>query len=68
MSSIVLDALQRSAELMDATMRFVRENANAAEMTVHYDGVECDGYCLGDDCESNLEQVQRAIAELKGKS
>lgn len=25
------------------------------EMTVHYDGAECDGYCLMDDIATELE-------------
>lgn len=28
---------------------------NLLEETVHYDDVDCDGYCLLDDIESELE-------------
>lgn len=59
--------LQRAAELLDATIRMIRENEDKlvsvgiTECTVLYDDVECDASCLADDCEAALEQIRKAL-------
>lgn len=46
----------RKDYLLRVTVAFLRDNWEAAECTTHYDGTTCDGYCLADDIEAELDE------------
>jgi hypothetical protein len=42
----------RAIEMLKVAARFLRENAYGVDTTIFYDGAECDGQCIADDCEN----------------
>lgn len=49
-------ALARAIEILKVASDFIREHASSA--IVYYDGADCDGYCLADDCMSAVEGLE----------
>lgn len=45
-----MDDKDRAIEMLRVAARYIREHY--AEGTVFYDGTDCDGYCVADDCEN----------------
>jgi hypothetical protein len=52
-----MDALLRAETLLEAVCKFIDSNP-VHDYTVFYDGAECDGYCLHDDCDTLLEEIK----------
>lgn len=71
-------ALTRARTLLDATVAFVTKADTSSivesivEMTVRYDGADCDGLCLRDDIRhwinSEHEAFERTLATLRPAS
>ncbi len=49
MSDEQTQAIERAAYLLRAVERFIETNP-ISDYTVLYDGAQCDGSCLSDDC------------------
>lgn len=61
----LIHALNRAEILLDATMRFMNDNPIAAEYQVDYDGADCDGSCLANDCEAAVEDIKIQLDLLR---
>lgn len=57
-----MTAFDRAVEMLRIAARYIRETYPDGH-TVHYDGADCDGFCIADDCESAAEDVA-ALAEI----
>ena len=51
----------RKDYLLRVAVALIRENWEAAECTTEYDGTTCDGNCLADDIEAELERDGNSI-------
>lgn len=51
-----MTARDRAIEMLRIAARYIRETD--AYGTIHYDGTECDGYCVADDCEIAAEELE----------
>lgn len=42
--------LLRATEMLLVAAKYIREHC--PDQLIHYDDVDCDGFCVADDCES----------------
>jgi len=65
----VIEALYRAApravEMLLIAANVIRDHA--PEAIAHYDETECDGICIGDDCQYAAEDFVDAIKLAEGK-
>ncbi len=47
----------RAVEMLRIAAQYIRDNASTDE-TVRYDGVECDGFCVAEDCDSAADALE----------
>lgn len=57
----------RAAQMLRVAATRIRNGLAAAE-TTHYDGADCDGYCIADDCESAADDLADRIAALEAEN
>jgi hypothetical protein len=57
-------ALERSRELLHASESFASACADYGE-TVYYDGADCDGYCLAEDCMNYAEVIDALLTRAR---
>lgn len=59
----LLEASPRAVEMLRIAADVIRHQAPRAHYK--YDGADCDGYCIADDCESAAEDLSAAIAKAE---
>lgn len=47
--------VKRAAEMLRIAAKIIRNEANNA--VVNYDGADCDGWCVADDCETAADML-----------
>ncbi len=52
------EELKRAVRMMEVACSFIENNCPFG--TTHYDGTECDGFCLSEDLSSASEDLQNA--------
>lgn len=57
-------AAPRAVEMLRIAADVIRNQNPGAHYK--YDGADCDGYCIADDCESAAEDLTAAIAKAEG--
>lgn len=52
------DSIDRAIEMLKIAAKWIRENSGYfGETTEFYDGAECDGSCIADDCENAADAM-----------
>ena len=55
------EELARAIEMLNIAAAYIREHA--PDCVSFYDGTDCDGYCIADDCESAAESIGAMVKE-----
>lgn len=50
------ERLKRAIEMLEICAAYIREHA--PDCVSFYDGTDCDGYCIADDCECAAESLK----------
>lgn len=57
------EEIRRAAEMLRIAAKIIRDEAPHAR--AHYDGADCDGHCVAEDCEIVAAMIERDISGLK---
>lgn len=52
------DPIERAIQMLNLAAEWARDNVVIGFTELHYDGADCDGYCLADDCENAAEALR----------
>jgi transcriptional regulator of acetoin/glycerol metabolism len=66
MTDTTNDALQRAAFMLEVAAKFAKQAADLLPrraQTVHYDGADCDGHCIADECRAAKADLERVITD-----
>jgi hypothetical protein len=50
------EEIKRAVEMLKIAAKYIRDND--PEGIIFYDGTDCDGYCVADDCETAAECLE----------
>lgn len=53
--------LERAIEMLNIAAAYIREHA--PDYVSFYDGTDCDGYCIADDCEIAANDLGTMVKE-----
>jgi len=53
-----MDYIERAIYMLEVAAEYIGKYGDVSE-TVLYDGAECDGLCIIDDCKAAAEELKR---------